>query len=68
MLGRWEYHASIYTLSVPKHGEMVVVRWRDETPRWWCYGASAAKIEVVIEALERRVGRTCNRVVGHPPA
>jgi hypothetical protein len=66
--GDEEYHVSIYTLSVPEHGEMVVVRWWDGAPRWWSYGESAAGIEVVIESLERRVGRTCNRVVGHPPA
>lgn len=63
-----ERYASIYTLPIPEYGDIVVVRWWDGAPRWWSYGANAAKIEVVIEALERRVGRTCNRVVGHPPA
>ena len=62
-----EYRASIYTLPVLEHGELIVVRWWERTPRWWSYGASAAEIEVVIESLEREVGRPCNRVVGHPP-
>lgn len=65
--GDEEYTASMYTLPVPERGKLVVVRWLDGAPRWWSYGASAAKIEVVIEALERRVGRTCNRVVGQVP-
>ena len=63
-----EYYASIYTLSIEAHGELVVVRWWDQTPRWWSYGESAAEIEVVIDSLERKVGRTCNRVVGRFPA
>jgi hypothetical protein len=65
--GDEEYAASIYTLPVPERGKLVVVRWWDGAPHWWSHGASAAKIEVVIEALERRVGRTCNRVVGQLP-
>jgi hypothetical protein len=59
-----ERYASIYTLPIPEHGELVVVRWWDETPRWWCYGASASDIDAVIESLERKVGRVSNRVVG----
>ncbi|MBX3728549.1 MAG: hypothetical protein KF858_05125 [Candidatus Sumerlaeia bacterium] len=63
-----EYQASIYTLPIPAHGMMVVVRWWDGAPRWWSHGASTSAIDGVIESLERKVGRTCNRVVGHPPA
>lgn len=61
--GYEEYHASIYTLSIPDRAQVVVVRWWDTTPRWWSYGESAAEIELVIESLEREVGRSCNRVV-----
>lgn len=63
--GDEEYLASIYTLPIPEHGDIAVVRWWDETPRWWSYGEAAAEIELVIESLEREVGRTCNRVVWH---
>ena len=62
-----ECHASIYTLHIPAHGELVVVRWWDETPRWWAYGESVSNIDAVIESLERRIGRTCNRVVWQLP-
>lgn len=63
-----EYLASIYTLLIPEHGELVVVRWWEYlTPRWWSYGESATEIDLVIESLERRVGRPCNRVVGNLP-
>lgn len=58
-----ERYASIYTLSIPDLTQVVVVRWWDTTPRWWSYGESAAEIELVIESLEREVGRSCNRVV-----
>jgi hypothetical protein len=59
-----EYLASIYTLPIPEHGDIVIVRWWDETPRWWSYGESAAEIDLVIASLERKVGRFSNRVVG----
>lgn len=62
-----EYQASIYTLHFPAVGELVVVRWWEKTPRWWSYGENAGEIELVIESLEREVGRTCNRVVGQLP-
>lgn len=64
-----EYLASIYTLQIPEHGELVVVRWWEYlTPRWWSYGESAAEIDLVIASLERKVGRVSNRVVGkHTP-
>ncbi|MCB2156543.1 hypothetical protein KQI84_16830 [bacterium] len=63
-----EHQASIYTLHFPTFGELVVVRWWDETPRWWSYGTSATGIELVIASMERKVGRTCNRVVRQLPA
>lgn len=66
--GDEENIASIYTLSVPERRKLVVVRWWDGAPRWWSYGESAAEIDLVIESLERRVRRTCNRVVGQVPA
>lgn len=60
-----EHLASIYTLPVPEYGELVVVRWWNETPRWWSYGESASDTDAVIETLERKVVRPCNRVVWH---
>lgn len=65
--GDEEYVASIYTLPIPAHGEMVVVRWWDGAPRWWSHGASTSAIDGAIESLERKVGRACNRVVGYTP-
>lgn len=62
-----ERYASIYMLPVPAHGELVVVRWWEETPRWWSYGESASAIDAVIDSMERKVGRGCNRVVGQLP-
>jgi hypothetical protein len=59
-----EYYASIYTLPVPDHGELIVVRLWNEIPRWWSYGESAAEIDLVIASLELKVGRVSNRVVG----
>jgi hypothetical protein len=58
--------ASIYTLPIPAHGALVVVRWWEETPRWWSYGESASAIDAVVESLERKVGRVSNRVVVAP--
>jgi len=63
--GEEDHLASIYTLPVPEYGELVVVRWWNEIPRWWSYGESASDIDAVIESLERKVGRPCNRVVWH---
>jgi hypothetical protein len=65
--GDEEYIASIYTLPVPEREKLVVVRWWDGAPRWWSYGESASGIDAVIESLERKVGRACNRVVGYTP-
>lgn len=65
--GDEENIASIYTLSVPERRKLVVVRWWDGAPRWWSYGESASGIDAVIESLERRVGRGCNRVAGYTP-
>jgi hypothetical protein len=63
-----DYHASIYTLHFPAHGEFIVARWWNDTPCWWSYGKSASDIDAVIESLERQVGHTCNRVVWQIPA
>lgn len=65
--GDEEYHASIYTLPVPERGKLVVVRWWDGAPHWWSYGESPNTTDTVIESLERKVGRACNRVVGYTP-
>lgn len=62
-----EHYASIHRLPFPEHGELIVVRWWEDTPRWWSYGESASAIDAVIESLERKVGRPCNRVVGQLP-
>jgi hypothetical protein len=63
-----EYYPSIYTLNVTEYGELIVVLWwGEETPRWWSYGESASAIDAVVESLERKVGRPCNRVVGQLP-
>ena len=62
-----DYYASIYTLPVQAYGELLVVRWWEETPCWWSYGESASAIDAVVESLEQKVGRACNRVVGQLP-
>jgi hypothetical protein len=58
-----EYNAAVYVLPIQGVGELIVVRWWDDVPHWWSYGESVGDMNAVINSLERKVGRTYNRVV-----
>jgi hypothetical protein len=58
-----EHNATVYRLPMQDVVKLILVRWWNDVPHWWSYGEDVEDLDAVINSLERKVGRNCNRVV-----